>query len=132
MKIQIAIHGKGGQGVKKAAEIMMKTALLSNPNLHIALGQDYDTVVVGGISKAFLILSDEPIINPIVETPDIVIEIAAGKKSIFSIGTIADKEIASWVFRKETLEQIIRQTFTGKTLEKNLKEFKNGQVQSCT
>ena len=129
MNLKIAIRGKGGQGAKTLAGVIMQAALLENENLYVAMGQEYDAAVRRGISNSYLILSENPIINPVIDRDgfDIVIDIptsAGQNKGIFLTGVITGSE--KWQMKKELLEQALRKNLADAHLNKALKAFNDG------
>ncbi|MFX1511405.1 MAG: 2-oxoacid:acceptor oxidoreductase family protein [Promethearchaeota archaeon] len=68
-KIKIRIAGIGGQGIKFAGEILGEAATLNN--YYATQRVSYTAAARGGPVHTDIIISDEPIHNPILETPDI-------------------------------------------------------------
>ena len=79
MKIQIEITGKGGQGIQILSKIIRMAIEISGESLHLAIAQSYDAMVRGGISDGHIIISDEKILNPVLENPDITVDLVNKK-----------------------------------------------------
>lgn len=153
MRIEIEIKGVGGQGIKRLADIIYSSILTKDSSLNVSLGQDYDSVVRGGISNSHLIISDTEIINPALEDVDIVIDIINGliilyhsengepktieipkeklkrknhHKGLFLIGVLAGMEDP--FFEHKLLEKTIMKMFAKDSVSQcqNLKAFNDG------
>ena len=91
MSTKIALDGVGGQGVRLIAGVM--GALLARMGKEVTVLFDYDSIVRGSMSDAFLIFDDEPIANPVVEEADIMLKLAdkghlriSGRKVVADLG----------------------------------------------
>ncbi|MHB1652714.1 MAG: 2-oxoacid:acceptor oxidoreductase family protein [Desulfitobacteriaceae bacterium] len=73
-KQQVLLTGTGGQGLILAAIMLAEAAILAGQN--VVQSQSYGPEARGGASKAEVILSDEIINYPKVETPDLVLAIS--------------------------------------------------------
>lgn len=102
--LNIILAGEGGQGVQKIAEILAQAAF----------SQDFKTTYIpnftvqqrGGVSLAFVRISDEPIVYPKFEKADIAIVLSgrsverikkfltADTKMIYNSTLVADSDIA--------------------------------------
>lgn len=71
MKQQLRLSGSGGQGVITAAIIFAEAAVAAG--LEAVQSQSYGPEARGGASKSEVIISDEAIYHPHVETPDLVL-----------------------------------------------------------
>lgn len=144
MKTTIEILGKGGDGAKTLARIIGEAAVLDGKNC--SFYPVYDAVVRGtisdgkiiGASNAYIIISDEKIINPIVEKKDINIilnlngengiaindEIAKNKKllGIFLVGAF----MAVKILEKESLITAIKNNISEEYCVQNLKALEAG------
>lgn len=69
--IQIRLSGAGGQGLITAGVILAEAAVLDGK--YVVQTQSYGPEARLGSSKAEVIISDEPIANPQVTTPDVLI-----------------------------------------------------------
>ena len=143
MKTTIEISGKGGDGTQTLARIIGEAAILEEKNC--SFYPVYDAVVRGiisdngcviGISNAYIIISDESIINTIVEKIDITInlngdneilkisdEFTKSKKllGIFLVGAIITK-----ILKKKSLIAAIKNNVPENYLPQNLKAFEAG------
>ena len=89
MSTKIALDGVGGQGVRVIAGVM--GALLARMGKEVTVLFDYDSSVRGGMSDAFLIFDDQPILNPVVEEADIMLKLAdKGHLRIHAPKVVAD------------------------------------------
>ena len=70
----IAINGKGGDGAQMLAKIIANAALLQN--LHVSCYPIYDAAKRNGESSARIKVSDEKIINLVVDEPEIIIDLS--------------------------------------------------------
>lgn len=73
-KQQVVLSGTGGQGLILAAIMMAEAAVLAGKN--VVQSQSYGPEARGGASKAEVIISDETINYPKVQTPDLVLAIS--------------------------------------------------------
>lgn len=71
MRKQLRFSGSGGQGVITAAIIFAEAAVAEGKEA--VQSQSYGPEARGGASKSEVIIDDEPIYHPHVETPDIVL-----------------------------------------------------------
>ena len=71
MRKQLRLSGSGGQGVITAAIIFAEAAVAEGKEA--VQSQSYGPEARGGASKSEVIIDDEPIYHPHVETPDIVL-----------------------------------------------------------
>ncbi|HWA84234.1 MAG TPA: 2-oxoacid:acceptor oxidoreductase family protein, partial [Fimbriimonadaceae bacterium] len=69
--IQIRLTGAGGQGLITAGVILAEAAVLDGR--YVVQTQSYGPEARLGSSKAEVIISDDPIANPQVKTPDVLI-----------------------------------------------------------
>jgi len=67
--MKILIAGEGGQGVQAIAEILAQAAFLENK--HSTYIPNFGVEQRGGVSLAFVIVSDEPVIYPKFDKADI-------------------------------------------------------------
>ena len=79
MKIQLEITGKGGQGIQILAKLIRMAIEISGESLQLAIAQSYDAMVRGGISDSHVIISDKEILNPVLDDPDIIVDLAEKK-----------------------------------------------------
>lgn len=68
---QIRLSGSGGQGVISAAIIFATAAV--NAGFNVVQSQSYGPEARGGASKAEVIVSENPIFHPHVQSPDILL-----------------------------------------------------------
>lgn len=73
-KQQVVLSGTGGQGLILAAIMLAEAAVLAGQN--VVQSQSYGPEARGGASKAEVIISDESINYPKVQTPDLVLAIS--------------------------------------------------------
>lgn len=71
MRTELRLSGSGGQGVITAAIILAQAAVAEGKQA--AQSQSYGPEARGGASKSEVIIDDEPIFHPHVQTPDIVL-----------------------------------------------------------
>lgn len=76
MKTEIVLSGVGGQGLISTGEIMCQAAALFEDGLNATLTASYGSETRGTFTKTDVIISDEPIGYPNVETPDIILCLA--------------------------------------------------------
>lgn len=76
MKTEIVLSGVGGQGLISTGEIMCQAAALFEEGLNATLTASYGSETRGTFTKTDVIISDEPIGYPNVETPDIILCLA--------------------------------------------------------
>lgn len=69
---EIKISGFGGQGVMLAANIIGKAAAIFEGG-YATMTESYGPEARGGASSAQLVLSDEPVLYPYVEAPDVLV-----------------------------------------------------------
>jgi len=139
----IEILGKGGDGTQTLSRIIGEAAVLEGKNC--CFYPVYDAIVRGiisdngcaiGISNAYIIISDESVINTIVEKIDITInlnndneilkisdEFTKSKKllGIFLVGAIITK-----ILKKESLIIAIKNNISDNYLSQNIKAFEAG------
>lgn len=75
MRKEIRISGFGGQGVVLAGYILGK-ALALYENLEAVMTQAYGPEARGGASSANIVLSDQPIAYPFVQSPDVLVALS--------------------------------------------------------
>lgn len=145
MNFKIKIIGRSGQGIKKLANILMRSALLENKYYHITLTSAYDAVVRGGISTSRLTVSENYIDNPVFknEEADIIIntdlmtvrrqeeravqvnkKISEKNKAMFLLGIAIN--LKRLEIKKELLEVTLKNIFKGDVLERNIKTLNEG------
>ena len=71
MKYEIRFVGSGGQGVITAAVVLAEAA--ANMNLHVMQRQVYSPEARGSICRSEVIISEERILFPQIEIPDILV-----------------------------------------------------------
>ncbi|MCR5175238.1 MAG: 2-oxoacid:acceptor oxidoreductase family protein [Anaerovibrio sp.] len=71
MRKQLRLSGSGGQGVITAAIIFAEAAVAEG--MEAVQSQSYGPEARGGASKSEVIIDDQPIYHPHVETPDVVL-----------------------------------------------------------
>lgn len=76
MKTEIVLSGVGGQGLISTGEIMCQAAVLFEDGLNATLTASYGSETRGTFTKTDVIISDELIGYPNVETPDIILCLA--------------------------------------------------------
>lgn len=76
MKTEIVLSGVGGQGLISTGEIMCQAAALFEEGLNATLTASYGSETRGTFTKTDVIISDEPIGYPNVESPDIILCLA--------------------------------------------------------
>ena len=86
--IQIRLAGAGGQGLITAGVILAEAAVLDGK--YVVQTQSYGPEARLGNSKAEVIISDEPIANPQVIVPDVLI--CLNEESVVRYGADAHKE----------------------------------------
>jgi len=69
--LSIAFLGRGGQGIVFAAEVLAEAFF--RKGMYVAQMQSYGAEVRGGSVLAYIVLSEEPIENPFVESFDIAV-----------------------------------------------------------
>jgi 2-oxoglutarate ferredoxin oxidoreductase subunit gamma len=69
--VSIRFVGFGGQGVVLASTILAESANLEGK--HAAQSQSYSAQVRGDVTRGDVIISQEPIVYPLVEKPDIIV-----------------------------------------------------------
>jgi 2-oxoglutarate ferredoxin oxidoreductase subunit gamma len=74
MKIELVIHGLGGQGALTAGALLIEAGLRSG--LHVALTPYYTPEVRGGESDAFVVLASDPIGSVLPAAWDVVVLLA--------------------------------------------------------
>ena len=143
MKTTIEISGKGGDGTQTLSRIIGEAAVLEGKNC--CFYPVYDAIVRGiisdngcviGISNAYIIISDESIINTLFEKIDITINLNGDNKilkisdeftkskkllGIFLVGAIITK-----ILKKESLIAAIKNNVPENYLPQNLKAFEAG------
>lgn len=75
MKTEIRIAGFGGQGVITLANMIGRAAVLHDGR-HAVLTEDYGPEKTGGWSRADVIVSQEPIVYPIVQRADVLVALS--------------------------------------------------------
>lgn len=68
--MKIVINGKGGHGVKFGAHLLGLIA--AGKGKQASISYEYDAAIRGQNITAFIIISDNKILNPVVEEPDII------------------------------------------------------------
>lgn len=86
MRKEIRISGFGGQGVVLAGYILGK-GLAIYEGLEAVMTQSYGPEARGGASSANLVVSDELIDYPFVQSPDILVTLSQGAYSKYRQGT---------------------------------------------
>ena len=76
MKTQIVLSGVGGQGLISTGEIICQAAALFENGLNATMAASYGSETRGTFTKSDVIVSDEPIGYPNVETPDVILCLA--------------------------------------------------------
>lgn len=76
MKKEIVLSGVGGQGLVSTGEIICQAASLFEDGLNATLTASYGSETRGTFTKTDVIISDEPIGYPNVESPDIILCLA--------------------------------------------------------
>jgi 2-oxoglutarate ferredoxin oxidoreductase subunit gamma len=69
--VSVRFVGSGGQGVVLASTILAEAA--SAEGMHTAQSQSYSAQVRGDITRGDAIMSDKPIVYPVVDVPDIIV-----------------------------------------------------------
>ena len=82
---ELRISGFGGQGVMLAANIIGKAAAIFEGD-YATMTESYGPEARGGASSAQLVLSNEPVLYPYVESPDVLIALSQEAFSRFSPG----------------------------------------------
>ena len=136
MKTTIEILGKGGDGTQTLANIIGEAAVLEKKNC--SFYPVYDAMVRWGVSNSRIIISNDEILNPIVEIIDIIIDlnndnttlkigddIKKNKKllGIFLIGAVVTK-----ILKKESLITAIKNNISEEHCTQNIEAFKAGIV----
>jgi 2-oxoglutarate ferredoxin oxidoreductase subunit gamma len=75
MKAQIVLCGVGGQGLISTGEIIGEAASI-HENVYATLAASYGSETRGTFTKSDVIVSDEPISYPNIETPDVILCLA--------------------------------------------------------
>lgn len=75
MKTQIVLSGVGGQGLISTGEIIGEAASI-HQHVYATLAASYGSETRGTFTKAEVIVSDEPISYPNVETPEVILCLA--------------------------------------------------------
>lgn len=75
MKTQIVLSGVGGQGLISTGEIIGEAASI-HENVYATLAASYGSETRGTFTKSDVIVSDEPISYPNIETPDVILCLA--------------------------------------------------------
>lgn len=76
MKTEIVLSGVGGQGLISTGEIMGLAASIYEENLYATLTASYGSETRGTFTKTDVIISDEPVGYPNVNTPDVILCLA--------------------------------------------------------
>lgn len=66
--MKVIVSGKGGQGIQFLAMLLAKTAV--HEGKHVTLIKSYGPEARGGASQASVVISQEPVTNPIVKKAD--------------------------------------------------------------
>ena len=130
MKITIEILGEGGDGTQTLSRIIAEAAVLEKKNC--SFYPVYDATVRGGVSNAYITISDDEILNPVIDKIDIIIdlndnneitEFTKNKKllGVFFIGAVITK-----VLKKESLITAIKNNIPKEYYLQNLKAFEDG------
>lgn len=85
MLSEIRISGFGGQGVMLAANIIGKAAAIFEGG-YATMTESYGPEARGGASSAQLVLSDEPVLYPYVDAPDILVVLSQEASTRFAPG----------------------------------------------
>ena len=76
MKTEIVLSGVGGQGLISNGEILGQAASIFEKDLYATMAASYGSETRGTFTKTDVIISDQPIGYPNVETPDIILCLA--------------------------------------------------------
>jgi len=76
MKTEIVLSGVGGQGLISTGEILGLAASLFEENMYATLTASYGSETRGTFTKTDVIISDEPIGYPNIDTPDVILCLA--------------------------------------------------------
>lgn len=102
---KIIIGGEGGQGIRLAGTVL--ASILAKIGYEVSLTFEYDADVRGGKTVSLLTYSDKKIENPIVEDPDILLQLSKidgkykAKKTVCEKGLCQDEEIPFSEIAKE-------------------------------
>jgi len=66
--MKVIVSGKGGQGIQFLAMLLAKTAV--HQDKHVTLIKSYGPEARGGASQASVVISLEPVTNPVVKKAD--------------------------------------------------------------
>ena len=75
MKTQIVLSGVGGQGLISTGEIIGEAASI-HENVYATLAASYGSETRGTFTKSDVIVSDDPVSYPNIETPDVILCLA--------------------------------------------------------
>ncbi len=80
--MKIVINGKGGHGVKFGAHLLGLIA--AGKEKQVSISYEYDTAIRGQNITAFIIISDNKILNPVVEEADVIYDAGEFEKEAVS------------------------------------------------
>lgn len=71
MTLSFILSGFGGQGVMLMGQILAQAGMIENK--HVTWFPSYGPEMRGGTANCTVVISDEPVASPIVDTPDVVV-----------------------------------------------------------
>ena len=71
-RLEVRLHGLGGQGIISAGRLIGEAASLRE-HKEVTMTEDYSPYIMGGWSRADLVISTEPIDYPLVTRPNILV-----------------------------------------------------------
>ncbi|HNT30562.1 MAG TPA: 2-oxoacid:acceptor oxidoreductase family protein [bacterium] len=84
--VKIKIIGAGGHGIKLLSTIFVK--VMSDLGREASLSLEYDSAVRGGNTAADIVISDKKILNPVIETPHLLISTANNNFQTDTVPTV--------------------------------------------
>lgn len=97
---KIKIYSEGGQGVKSAIEILKEQL---SKRFFITTVIKYDSIVKGGIVETNILFSNQKIISPFIDTPDLLIALT---KNVDPKKISAKEKIVLENFNKQSREKL--------------------------
>ena len=114
MKTEIVLSGVGGQGLISTGEILGLASSLFEDGLYATLTASYGSETRGTFTKTDVIIADEPIGYPNVDTPDVILclaQVAYDTEVYYDTDMVTPKEGAKgdhigYPFRTMSIEQV--------------------------
>ncbi|MEK6863940.1 MAG: 2-oxoacid:acceptor oxidoreductase family protein [Nanoarchaeota archaeon] len=113
--IKLAIIGTGGQGIRLMGNILAECIM--SKSFEVSAMYDYDAAMRGGGIQGYIIFSKTKIINPIIETADILLMLDKPKSKINAKRVIMDESVdVPLAAEKMPFSKISEQMFSKKTM----------------